>query len=84
LAAIVRLRPEATVALIFEGAVFDCPLDNFFFSFTEISGDEFKNCVASGVSDEEVAEWIKHKSKQRPRVQIIKWKELRKTAGRNT
>jgi len=52
---------------------FDCPLDNFFFSFTEISGDEFKNCVASGASDEEVAKWIEHKVKQRPRVQIIKW-----------
>jgi hypothetical protein len=46
---------------------FDCPLDNFFFSFTEISGDEFKNCVAAGASDEEVAEWIEHKAKQRPR-----------------
>jgi Domain of unknown function (DUF5069) len=52
---------------------FDCPLDNFFFSFTEISEDEFKNCVASGASDEEVAKWIEHKAKQRPRVQIIKW-----------
>ena len=52
---------------------FDCPLDNFFFSFAEISADEFKNCVAAGASDEEVAKWIEHKAKQRPRVQIIKW-----------
>ena len=52
---------------------FDCPLDNFFFSFAEISGDEFKDCVAAGASDEEVAKWIEHKAKQRPRIEIIKW-----------
>ncbi len=52
---------------------FDCPLDNFFFSFTEISADEFKNCVAAGASDEEVAQWIEHKAKQRPWAEIIKW-----------
>jgi hypothetical protein len=52
---------------------FDCPLDNFFFSFTEISADQFKICVAAGASDEEVAKWIEQKAKQRSRVEIIKW-----------
>jgi hypothetical protein len=52
---------------------FDCPLDNFFFGFVEISGNEFKDHVATGATDEDVAKWIEGKAKQRPRVEIIKW-----------
>lgn len=57
---------------------FDCPLDNFFFSFAEISGEAFKECVATGASDAEVADWITGNSKKRERSEIIKWNnELR-------
>jgi hypothetical protein len=52
---------------------FDCPLDNFFFGFAEISGDDFKDFVGTGASDAEVAQWIEQKAKQRPRIEIIKW-----------
>jgi len=52
---------------------FDCPLDNFFFSFAEIAADEFKAFVATGASDEEVAQWVEEKAKKRPRIEIIKW-----------
>lgn len=52
---------------------FDCPLDNFFFGFSEISADEFKDFVATGASDEEVAAWIERKAKKRQRIEIIKW-----------
>lgn len=52
---------------------FDCPLDNFFFGFAEISAADFKNFVATGASDEEVAEWIERKAKKRPRIEITKW-----------
>ena len=52
---------------------FDCPLDNFFFAFTEISANDFKNFVATGASDEEVGKWIEQKAKQRPRIEIIRW-----------
>jgi hypothetical protein len=52
---------------------FDCPLDNFFFAFAEISAADFKNFVATGASDEEVAKWIERKAKRRPRIEIIKW-----------
>jgi hypothetical protein len=52
---------------------FDCPLDNFFFAFAQISADDFKNFVATGASDEEVAKWIEGKAKPRPRIEIIKW-----------
>ena len=52
---------------------FDCPLDNFFFAFAETSAESFKNFVATGASDEQVAKWIEQKVKKRPRVEIIKW-----------
>ena len=52
---------------------FDCPVDNFFFGFTEISGGDFNDFVATGATDEEVAKWIEEKAKPRPRIDIIKW-----------
>jgi hypothetical protein len=52
---------------------YDCPLDNFFFGFAQISADDFKNFVASGPSDEAVAEWIGQTAKKRPRSEVIKW-----------
>jgi Domain of unknown function (DUF5069) len=52
---------------------FDCPLDNFFFAFSGISAEHFRNFVATGASDEEVANWIERTAKKRPRIEIIKW-----------
>jgi hypothetical protein len=52
---------------------FDCPLDNFFFGFAEIKGDDFKAYVATGATDNEVAEWITQNAKQRERSEIIEW-----------
>jgi len=52
---------------------FDCPLDNFFFDFAEISADAFKEQVAAGASDEEMAEWIESNAKKREKQEIIAW-----------
>ena len=52
---------------------FDCPLDNFFFGFAEIKGDDFKDFVATGATDDEVAEWIQTNAKERERAEIIEW-----------
>src|ERR1700756_5210013 len=49
---------------------FDCPLDNFFFAFSGISAEDFKKFVATGASDEEVANWIEQTAKKRPRIEI--------------
>lgn len=43
---------------------FDCPLDNFFFTFAEISAENFKDFVGTGASDQEVAKWIEHTAKK--------------------
>lgn len=52
---------------------FDCPLDNFFLSFAEIKADDFREFVATGASDEEVADWIKKNAKERTQQEIIQW-----------
>lgn len=52
---------------------FDCPLDNEFLGFAEISPDAFKEFVATGVDDDEVAAWIGENAKDRPRIEVIHW-----------
>jgi hypothetical protein len=52
---------------------FNCPLDNAFFEFTGIKADDFKDFVATGASDEEVAAWVEKHAKPRERIEIIKW-----------
>ncbi len=52
---------------------FDCPLDNVFFSFAGITADAFREFVATGASDEEVANWIAEHSQQKNRREIIQW-----------
>ena len=52
---------------------FDCPLDNFFFGFTEIEVGDFKAFVATGADDEAVAAWISENAKPREKVEIIQW-----------
>lgn len=52
---------------------FDCPLDNFFFGFAEIKGDDFKDFVATGATDDEVAEWITQNAKKRERSETVEW-----------
>ena len=51
---------------------FDCPLDNMFFDFAGIKGDEFKEFVATGATDVEVAKWIEDKTTVE-KIASIKW-----------
>lgn len=59
---------------------FDCPLDRTFFEFTGISSDDFRNFVATGALDDEVAGWITEHSKVRKDIDRIVWNnEMRHT-----
>lgn len=53
--------------------IYNCPLDKIFFEFSGIEGEAFKNFVATGATDDEVAAWITKHAKQRPRIDVIKW-----------
>ena len=52
---------------------FDCPLDNLFFEFTEITADQFKDFVATGADDDAVAAWMKENAKERTIEEIVQW-----------
>lgn len=52
---------------------FDCPLDNFWFEFSGITADAFRDFVATGADDEAVAAWITEKATRRDRREVIQW-----------
>lgn len=52
---------------------YDCPLDKIFFDFTGISAKAFKEFVAIGAADEDVAAWIIEHAKKREKREIIQW-----------
>jgi hypothetical protein len=52
---------------------YDCPLDNMFFDFAEITAEAFKTYIATGASDDEVGQWIQSNAKQHEPIDIIKW-----------
>jgi len=52
---------------------FNYGTDRVFFEFAGIDSDDFKNFVATGATDEEVAEWIKSKAKAHSPGEIAAW-----------
>ena len=52
---------------------FDCPLDNLFFEFSGITADVFREKVATGANDEEIAACIQSQTSAIPRIDVIKW-----------
>ncbi len=52
---------------------FDCPLDRTFFDFAGLDADAFKECVATGATDAEVAAWITENARVKDTREIIIW-----------
>jgi len=50
-----------------------CSLAGMLFSFTGITAEQFKDVVATGANDEELAAWLKAHSKVQDRQAIIQW-----------
>ena len=55
-----------------------CGLAAFLWEFTGISPDAFKDFVATGASDEEVANWIRSNSKVKEALALIRWNNAMK------
>jgi hypothetical protein len=51
----------------------NCPLDQRWLTFAGIDYDSFRKFVATGATDDEVADWIGDHAKKRPRAEIIAW-----------
>ncbi|HEY1037115.1 MAG TPA: DUF5069 domain-containing protein [Candidatus Paceibacterota bacterium] len=54
---------------------FDCPLDNMLFGFKGIKGDDFKDFVQEGRTDEEIAHWVKENGESRTDAEIKAWSD---------
>jgi hypothetical protein len=53
--------------------VYNFGIDRVFFEFTGIDSDKFKDYVATGATDDEVAAWIKSKAKPHSPGEIASW-----------
>jgi len=51
----------------------NCPLDQRWLNFAEIDYGDFRSLVATGATDDEIAEWIELNAKKRPRAEIVAW-----------
>jgi len=52
---------------------FNCPLDRQFFDFTGIDAEEFRQFVASGAGDEEIARWVRERDSAHSDTDILTW-----------
>jgi len=52
---------------------FNCGVDRTFLEFAGIDAEEFKDFVATGATDEEVADWIHNKAKKQSAAEIAVW-----------
>jgi hypothetical protein len=52
---------------------YNCGLDRVFLEFTGLDADDFKAFVATGATDEEVAEWIHANAKAHSQAEIASW-----------
>ncbi|MDB5259568.1 MAG: hypothetical protein JWO73_776 [Candidatus Taylorbacteria bacterium] len=52
---------------------FDCPLDNMLFGFKGIKGEDFKNFVAEGHSDDEIVAWVKENGMPKSDAEVAEW-----------
>lgn len=66
-------KGRATLAGINGEFHFDCPVDNLLFRFKGLKGDDVRQVLATGASDEEVAGWIKAHGTPKTNREIEEW-----------
>jgi hypothetical protein len=52
---------------------FNCPVDNMLFSFKEVKGDDVRQVLASGASDEEILAWFNSHGAPKTDAEIKAW-----------
>ncbi len=52
---------------------FDCPLDNMLFQFKGVKGDEVRELLASGATDEEILAWFENHGTRRTPDDVRRW-----------
>src|ERR1035437_5319821 len=54
---------------------FDCELDRRLFEWKGITGEDIKNYIAEGHSDDEIVEWVKKNGVAKSDAEIAKWSD---------
>jgi len=52
---------------------YDCPLTKIFLDYAGFTAAQFRDFVATGATDEEVAAWIRANATPRERAEILRW-----------
>lgn len=52
---------------------FDCPVDNMLFSFKGVKGEDVRQVLASGASDEEILAWFNAHGTPKTEAEIKAW-----------
>ncbi len=52
---------------------YNCPIDRFFFDFTGIDHEAFKDFVATGADDNAIGVWIIERSQVKTREEVVQW-----------
>jgi hypothetical protein len=52
---------------------FDCPVDNMLFSFKGVKGEEVRQVLASGASDDEIVAWFNSHGTPKSEAEIKAW-----------
>ena len=63
---------------------FNCPLDNYLFSFKGIKGDDLKKFVETAATDIEVVEWVKKNGTPKTEAEISVWSDTVSKDNYNT
>ncbi len=50
-----------------------CPVDQIWLDFAGLKYEAFRDFVATGATDAEIAAWIEQTAQPRPRLEIIRW-----------
>ena len=54
---------------------YDCPLDNYLFTFKGITGADVKKVIASGASDTEIASWLDKNGLSKSPEEVQAWSD---------
>jgi len=54
---------------------FNCPLDNYLFGFKEVKGEDVKQLLVEGKSDEEVVQWLDANGAAKTPEELTTWAE---------
>jgi hypothetical protein len=60
---------------------YDCPLDNYLFGFKGVTGDAFKEQLATDATDEELAAWLDVNGTPKTAEEIKAWSDATEAAS---